>query len=199
MPLLISTKDVGLSTDLISKLAKLGIQVSTFDDLIELIVETASKPQETEVVSAATLPSEARTYGLGGGSSQAVKITDKTFHWSSNGDFLTYDISNIKSSLGHGITYISTNVSLTGKGRTASRASSGSIALPENVTQATVSVNLQTEFGALILKKTFPVTASSSGSVVLDTDDQSAAPTNLTVSEHLDLLSAKISQLESQK
>jgi hypothetical protein len=198
MPLLISTKDVGLSPDLRNKLSALGISANSFDDLIELIVEAATKPTETETISIGDLPSEARTFGLGGGSSQAVKLTERTFKFEANDMSLSYDVSNIKKQLPEGVTHVSTNVTLTGKGRSASRASSGSIALPEDVTQGKVDLTFATEYGTLVMTKTFPVGKNQSGSVVLDVDDQSAAPTNLKVSEHLELLSAAVSRLQQK-
>jgi hypothetical protein len=198
MPLLISTKDVGLSPDLRNKLSALGISANSFDDLIELIVEQATKPTESETISIGDLPSEARTFGLGGGSSQAVKLTERTFKFEANDMSLSYDVSNIKKQLPEGVTHVSTNVTLTGKGRSASRASSGSIALPEDVTQGKVDLTFATEYGTLVMTKTFPVGKNQSGSVVLDVDDQSAAPTNLKVSEHLELLSAAVSRLQQK-
>ena len=198
MSLLISTKDVGLSPELRNKLSALGISANSFDDLIELIVEQATKPTETQEISIGDLPSEARTFGLGGGSSQAVKIKDKTFFWSSNDLVFSYDASNIKKALPTGMTYVGTNVTLTGKGRSASRANAGTLNLPEGVSQAKVDITAQTEYGTVILTKTFPVSPSSSGSVVLDTDDQSAAPSNLTYKEHLELLSSKLATLEQK-
>lgn len=198
MPLLISTKDVGLSPELRNKLSALGISANSFDDLIELIVEQATKPTETQEISIGDLPSEARTFGLGGGSSQAVKITDKTFSWATNDLTFSYDASNIRKSLPEGMTYISTNVTLTGKGRSASRANAGSLSLPEGVSQAKVEITAQTDTGTVILEKVFPVSPSSSGSVVLSTNDQSAAPSNLTYKEHLELLSSKLATLEQK-
>lgn len=199
MPLLISTKDVGLSPELRNKLAALGISANSFDDLIELIVETATKTAETETVSAASLPSEARTFGLGGGSSQAVKLLERNFYWSTNDLTLSYNIGNIKQALPTGITYGTTNVVITGKGRAASRASAGNLTLPTEASQAKVDITLLTEVGDLVLTKTFPIAKNSSGTVQLEVDDKSAAPSNLSVSEHLELLSSKIATLEQNK
>jgi hypothetical protein len=199
MPLLISTKDVGLSPDLRNKLSALGISANSFDDLIELIVEAATKPTETETISIGDLPSEARTFGLGGGSSQAVKITDKTFAWSSNDLVFTYDANNVKKAVADaGMTYVGTNVTLTGKGRTAARTSAGSLSLPEGVSQAKVEITALTDVGTVILEKVFPVSPSSSGTVVLSTNDQSAAPSSLTYREHLELLSSKLATIEQK-
>lgn len=198
MPLLISTKDVGLSPELRNKLTALGISANSFDELVELFVEAITKPTETQTVSASSLPSEARTFGLGGGSSQAVKLLERNFSWSANDATLTYDISNIKKALPTGITYGTTNVVITGKGRAASRASAGSLTLPTEASQASVNITLLTEFGDLALKKTFPIEKNGSGTVQLEVDDTSAAPTNMSVSEHLELLSSKIATLEQR-
>lgn len=198
MPLLISTKDVGLSPELRNKLTALGISANSFDELVELFVEAITKPTETQTVSASSLPSEARTFGLGGGSSQAVKLLERNFSWSANDATLTYDISNIKKALPTGITYGTTNVVITGKGRAASRASVGSLTLPTEASQASVNITLLTEFGDLVLKKTFPIEKNGSGTVQLEVDDTSAAPTNMSVSEHLELLSSKIATLEQR-
>jgi hypothetical protein len=198
MPLLISTKDVGLSSDLRNKLSALGISANSFDDLVELIVEQATKVPEAQNVDVASLPSGARTFGLGGGSSQAVKILDKAFSWEANDLTFTYNTDNIKKALPEGMTYVGTNVTLTGKGRSASRASSGSISLPEGVTQGKVDITAATEFGTVILTKTFPVSPSNSGTVMLETDDQSAAPSNLTWREHIELLSAQVAKLQQK-
>lgn len=198
MPFL-STKDVGLSPDLRNKLATLGITADSFDDLIELIIETATKPTEVQSVSASTLSSGARTFGLGGGSSQAVKISDKTFSWESNDLTFSYNAENIKKSLPDGMTYVGANVTLTGKGRPSSaRATAGSISLPDGVTQAKVNITANTEYGTVVLTKTFPVSANSSGSVILETDDLSAAPSNLSVQDHLELLSSHVARLEQK-
>lgn len=197
MPLFVSTKDVGLSPELRNKLTALGI--SSLEDLLEMLVDEVSKPVTKETVSASSLPAEARTFGLGGGSSQAAKLTDRTFSYTTSSDFFTYDISNIKDNLPSGIVYQGTSVVLTGKGRTASRTSSGSIALPESADQAKVSVTLKTEFGNLVLDKTFPITKDSSGAVLLEVNDQSAAPSALSVAENIELLNGAVANLLSRK
>lgn len=197
MPMYISTKDVGLSPEFRNKLATLGI--SSLEDLLTMLVDEVTKPTDKEVISASTLPAEARSFGLGGGSSQAAILPDKTFSYVANGEFFSYDISNITNSLPDGISYLSANVVLTGKGRAASRAASGSIAIPEGADQASVKINLATEFGNLVLNKTFPIKSNSEGSVVLTVDDQSQAPTSMTISENLTALNAAVASLQARK
>src|SRR6187551_2754180 len=101
MPMLINTTDVGLSSDLRNKLTALGINPTSLDDIVLALVDMVTKPTSTAEVSADTMKANARTFGLGGGSSQAAKITDKAFSFTTTDTHFSFDVSNIKNALPH--------------------------------------------------------------------------------------------------
>lgn len=199
MPLL-STSDIGLSSDLRKKLTALGIEVETFDELLLAIVEEITKVPETKEISSDTLLAGARTYGLGGGSAVASKITDKAFSFTTTDSAFTFDVANIKNALPADVSYLGTTVTVgTGRDKSTSRQSAGTIELPATADQATVEIDLLAAEGTLRLKKQFPVSKNTSGTVALETDDLTAAPAQLLIRENFELLNKAVTELLSRK
>jgi hypothetical protein len=175
--------------------------VNTFDELILLIVEYATKPAEVANVSSETLMAGARTFGLGGGGTQAAKITERAFNYTVTGDTFDYDVSNIKSNLPADIGYLSTTVSVKGSGKTpaSSRASMGSISLPSGADQVQVKLTLQTTDGQLNMTKTFPISKNSNGTVALQMEDNTSSPSDMSVKQNIELLNRAVAELSTKK
>lgn len=199
MPLL-STSDIGLSASLRSKLASIGLEVETFDDLLLALVQEATKTPDKEEISSSTLKANARTFGLGGGSAVAAKITDKAFNYSTTASKFTFDASNIQKALPADVAYLSTTVTVgTGRDKSTARQTAGTIDLPETADQVQVEIELLASEGTIRLKKKFPITKNTEGVVALETDDLTAAPADLLVSENLELLNKAVAELQSRK
>lgn len=196
----VNGKEIKLGTGVQSELRALGFQANSFDGFLVELANKASSRLEPEAPAPAELPSGARTFGLGGGSVEATKLTEKKVSYNITDSTVEFDFSAIKAALPPDITFLSGRASVvsdTNK-RASQVGNAGVIEMPKNPALLNFDISLLTASGQLLLTKTIPVKTGTSGTVTLSVLDQTTAPAALSIGEHLELLSSEVALLKQR-
>jgi hypothetical protein len=198
----IPTTNVTLPADVVAQLKTAGVKAETLNDLLIELASSrlfATDDTPSASVAASAIAAGARTFGLGGASLEAVKLTEKKVGYSVEDNTVSFDFEPIKAALPADITFVSSRVSgVSESGVPVSvKNTKGSLQLPENPSTVTFQVNLMTASGNLSLVKTVPV-KTGEGTAVLDVFDQTSAPADMTVQENLELLNAEVALLKTK-
>jgi hypothetical protein len=201
------TSEIEFSAGLKSRLKTLGYKASNFEDLL---IEIISKGDLSAVVgklqtaidsiSTDTLPAGSRTFGLGAGSVDGVKITNRSVEYATTGDSFSYSLSNLKDNLPAGFQAVSAKaVVVDANGKQSSVSGLGSkIKVPSFPATAKVTTVVQTPNGRIELEKEILISPHGSGTSTLEVRDFTTAPADLKQRELNELFAAEIALLKQK-
>lgn len=199
---------IEFSADLTAKLSALGYTATNLEQFLLIVAEKGvaklsdqvyALQQTVNSISTSTLKANAKSFGLKSGSTDIVKLNNRSVDYSLIGTTLNYDFSGLRSDLPSDIAYLSARadaVDLNGR-KTSIKGSNNSltIALPANVT---FSVDLRSPNGNLTLEKSVYLESDVEKSTTLNVRDFTSAPADQTVQESLEMLSAEVSLLKQR-
>lgn len=205
----IESFNIRLSSSLQERLRALGYQINTFDQLAEKMVsvlESVSKVAELETklsnLTAESLSSKARSFGLKEGSVEANKLRSKTAKITREGDQITYDFDDIIKGIPSDMTVVNSTFSMVsgdGRNRAGGTGNKGVKTIPGSNSTASFAVNIQTKKGIISLTRTVPLPeADGESEITLDVRDMTTSVTEMNIAQHLEVLSATVASL-SQK
>lgn len=199
------TNEILFTDGLKGRLADLGYKSTTFEDLIIEIISKGDNSSEVkkvsdkvDKVSTDTLKANTPTFGLGTGSVDAVKLTNRAVEYKVEGTNFTYDLTKFKKDLPAGYSFISGGSTLTdaeGK-NTSAKGSLQTLKVNSLPSTVVITATVKTENGTMNLDRTILLTKDVTTSATLDVRDSQAANTDLTQAQ-LNLL--LVSELVSLK
>lgn len=192
----------------IDKLSKLGYSSTNLEDFILEFInnpnssvqsQLATLSQAVKNLSTENLPANSRTFGLGTGSVDAVKLSNKSVEYSVTDDSFTFSLEGIKRELPTGFRALKGSAVVIGStGKKSSVNSLGSTLKTTLPATAQISMSIQTSNGILELNKEILLTSNGSGSALLETKDLTTAPQNLSQQGMNELLAAELVALKQK-
>jgi hypothetical protein len=192
--------------DLTTALGKLGYKSTNLEEFLLEMVKKESLAEkvaalETAVkgISADTLSSNAKSYGLKTGAADVVKIANRSVEYSVENQQLTYDFSKLTKELPQGIVYLGSRVDVVDdRGKRASiKGKNNTLALSGPAT-ATFSIDLKSANGSLTLEKAVRLDGNTSSNLLLNERDFTTGEGDLTIKEHIERLSATVALLNQR-
>lgn len=201
---------VKFSVDLKTKLSKLGYTSTNLSDLLlEFITKTGGNTISTELadlrkvvegISADTLPANAKMFGLRTGSTDMVKVENKSVEYSLDGQELTYNFKHLVENLPEGIVYLQARADVVDSGgkRVSISGKNNTVTVPSLPATATLSLDVKSANGNMTLERSIYLESDVDKSAVLHVRDFTAAPADLKVSEAISQLSAEVALLKQR-
>lgn len=192
--------------DLTAKLGKLGYKSTNLEEfLVELVkkeslsTKVAALEEAVKNISADTIPSNAKPYGLQTGAADAVKIENRSVEYSVEGQQFTYDFSNLTKGLPEGIVYLGARVDVVDdQGKRASIKGKSNVLSLNGPSTATFSIDLKSANGSLTLEKAVRLDGNVNKATPLNVRDFTTGEGALSIKEHLESLSASVALLKQQ-
>lgn len=203
----VSSRNIELSQEAKEAIfASTGRTVNTFDQLVKLLSDALAAPGQVQALAsrldnltAEDLPSKAGTYGLRSGAVEVSRIPHRKAALTRSGNSLTYDFGAILDQVPADMAVVGSTLVVTGpggKGRVADSGNAGVVDIPGAGSSARLEVNIQTTKGIISLSKTVLVPEDDGTTEVnLGVVDHTEVMSDMKVSEHLGVLSAKVAAL----
>lgn len=158
--------------------------------------------EKVEAISADTLMVNARMYGLGTASVDAIKLQNRVVQYSLIGNELSYDFSALVKDLPPDMKYLSARADVidanTGKKLVSVKGKKNSIQVPNLPATATLFIEVRGPNGNLTLDKRVELTADVDKSAPLNVTDFTVSPDSQPIKQAVETLAAQVALLKQR-